>query len=75
MYSSTKYQLFVKTKCSDCDKILSELKNDEITVPTINIDTDNFKLPFNLVIFPALVKGDNLISYGYNDIMAYLKTD
>ena len=74
MTTSAKYQLYIRTTCSDCDKILIDLESQKINVPVINIDNDDYQLPFNLAIFPALVMDKSLISYGYDDIISCLKT-
>lgn len=73
MLSANKYQLFVSNKCCCCDKILSHLKKENITITTINIDNEAVNLPFSLTILPALVKEKKLISYGFDDIITQLK--
>ena len=69
----SQYQLFVRTKCSCCDKILNHLDSKKIAIPTINIDNENYSLPFKLMILPALVKEKKLIGYGCDDIITYLE--
>ena len=50
-----------------------KLKESNINVSTVNVDYDNYILPFKLMIIPALVKENELISYGYNDILKHLE--
>lgn len=69
----SKYQLIINNSCGACIKILTELKKEEITIQTVNIDIENYALPHPLLIFPALLKDDKLISYGAKDIIAHLK--
>ncbi len=66
------YQLFVSSGCSDCDKILAFIKSNQINILTTNTDMDEYQLPFSLMIFPALVLNNKLISYGYEDIATQL---
>ena len=66
------YLLFVSNKCASCDKILNHLNNEKMDIQTINIDIEEYNLPFSLIILPALVKGKKLIGYGCDDIIAYL---
>jgi hypothetical protein len=70
----SKYQLFIRTKCSCCDDIVSNLKVEEIEIQIINIDYENYNLPFKLAIFPALVIKNKIVGYGCDDILACLKS-
>jgi hypothetical protein len=74
MQNPSKYQLFIRTNCSCCDKVINGLEIEKIAIPTTNVDLEDYKLPFNLMILPALVKDEKLISYGCEDIISYLKT-
>ena len=73
MVNSSKYQLFVSSKCSCCDKILNLLKKEAISVPIINDDEKKADLPFSITILPALVKENKLIGYGCDDIIIQLQ--
>ena len=73
MTFSSKYQLFISDKCCCCDTIIDHLKKENISIETINITTEDYELPFSLLIFPALVKEKKLICYGTDDIIKYLK--
>jgi glutaredoxin-related protein len=75
MTPSIQYQLYVSNKCNCCDKILAKLEEDEINIETINVDTDDYNLPFTLMILPALVKENKLVGYGYKDIVRYIDKD
>ncbi|PCJ27834.1 MAG: hypothetical protein COA97_02545 [Flavobacteriales bacterium] len=72
MSNTSKYQLFVSNKCSCCDKIVDYLKRKKISISTINIDKEDYTLPFSLMIFPALVKEKKVVSYGCDDIIIRL---
>ena len=74
MLNTFKYQLFISTACCGCDQILGHLKKENISVTTVNIDSEETNLPFSLTILPALVKEKKLISYGVDDILQHLKT-
>ena len=69
------YQLYISNNCGGCNKVVSLLKREKITVPTINVDDENYSSSFPLLIFPALVKNDKVISYGAKDIINHLKKD
>ena len=73
MTTKQPYQLFISSKCSCCDAILALLKDENITLPIINVDKEEYTLPFSIVMFPALTLGENLLSYGCDDIIAQLK--
>ena len=73
MVDSSKYQLFVSSKCSCCDKVLNLLRKENISVPIINIDEKETGLPFSITILPALVKEKKLIGYGCDDIINQLQ--
>lgn len=66
------YQLYVSNNCTGCKKLLHQLNQQNITIKTINVDEDGYNLPFPLIIFPALVKKEKIISYGTKDIIAHL---
>ena len=74
MKSKLPYQLFISSKCSCCEKVLTYLKTKNITLTITNVDIDEYVLPFSVLMFPALVLGNQLISYGFEDIVAKLKT-
>lgn len=67
-----KYQLYISDTCPSCDNVLKKLQEHKIDISTVNIDTENNQLPFKLMVIPALVKENKLISYGCNDIIASL---
>ena len=58
------YKLYVGNNCKSCDKIEFFLNQHHINIITINIDEEDYQLPFSLVIIPALVKNEKLIAYG-----------
>lgn len=66
------YTLFIGDNCLGCKQILSKLKKLNININVININSENPKLPFPIIIVPALVKDDKLIGYGA-DIITYFK--
>ncbi|MDF1672508.1 MAG: hypothetical protein P1U41_03330 [Vicingaceae bacterium] len=68
----SKYRLFISDGCDSCNHTLLKLKENNLNVSTVNIDTEQYQLPFKLMVIPALVKGEKLISYGCNDILASL---
>lgn len=74
MKTNLPYQLFISSKCSCCEKVLAYLKTKDITLTITNVDKDEYVLPFSMFMFPALVLGNQLISYGFDDIVAKLKT-
>lgn len=67
------YQLFVSINCGGCNKIVSTLKKENISIKTINVDIDSYNLPFPLLVFPALIKNEKIIGYGAKDILSHLK--
>ena len=67
-----KYQLYISSACPSCDNVLRKLQEHKIDISTVNIDTESNQLPFKLMVIPALVKENKLISYGCNDIIASL---
>lgn len=75
MSKTSEYQLYVSTKCSCCDKILALLESEQIVIPTINIDNEEYRLPFKLMILPALVTQKKLVGYGCDDIIKHLKAN
>ena len=74
MCNINSYQLFVSAKCNSCKELLNNLKTRNINIATINIDEDDYSLPFSLMIFPALVLDNKLMSYGCKDIITQLKS-
>lgn len=72
MAALRKYQLYISSSCKSCDTVLNKLKEQKIDVSTVTIDTENYQLPFKIMVIPALVKNEKLISYGCNDILASL---
>ncbi len=66
------YQLYVGNQCKSCENIISFLKQNNITITVINIDEEEYNLPFSLMIVPALVKNNRLIGYG-DDIKNHFK--
>lgn len=72
MNSLSKYRLFISDHCDSCNHTLLKLKENDLKVSTVNIDTEQYQLPFKLMVIPALVKDEKLISYGCNDIITSL---
>lgn len=72
MHNTNKYQLFISNKCNCCNDVIHELELNKLTIPIINIDTETYNLPFNLMIVPALIKEEKIIAYGANDILKHL---
>jgi hypothetical protein len=72
MSAISPYQLFVSSDCGDCDKILAFIKAKEINITTTIADKEEYQLPFSLMIFPALILNNKLVSYGYEDIATKL---
>ncbi len=73
MTQSSPYQLFISGKCSCCDDVLAFLKREKIDIPVVNVDEDDYNLPFSIMIFPALVSKSKLLGYGCDDIISKLK--
>lgn len=65
------YTLYVDNNCSSCKKIQQYISENNILVKTVNIDNENYDLPFTIMIIPALVKENKLLAYG-PDITALL---
>jgi len=65
------YTLYVDNNCSSCKKIQQYINENNIPVNTVNIDEENYDLPFTIMIIPALVKENKLLAYG-PDITAIL---
>jgi len=65
------YQLYVGNQCSSCERIITYLENKKITISVINIDNEDYDLPFSLMVIPALVNGERLLCYGA-DIEKYI---
>ena len=65
------YTLYVDNNCSSCKKIQQYISENNIPVKTVNIDEENYDLPFTIMIIPALVKENKLLAYG-PDITAIL---
>lgn len=74
MLNKNKYQLYISNQCSCCTKVINYLNAKKISINTINIDKDNYQLPFKLMILPALVKENKLIGYGFKDITKHLNS-
>tara|TARA_B100000809_G_scaffold259526_1_gene304720 strand:- start:5979 stop:6200 length:222 start_codon:yes stop_codon:yes gene_type:complete len=58
------YTLYVDNNCSSCKKIQQYISENNILVKTVNIDNENYDLPFTIMIIPALVKENKLLAYG-----------
>lgn len=69
------YQLYISNNCGGCKKVLSQLSIEGIEIKTINIDSENYTLPFPLLVFPALIKNHKIIGYGAKDILAHLTNE
>ncbi len=66
------YALYVGNDCFSCNKIEQFIKENNVNVSTINIDEEEYNLPFSLMIIPALVKNKKLIAYG-PDIIKHIE--
>lgn len=66
------YALFVDNNCSSCKNIQRFIIEHKISVNTININEENYNLPFVITITPALVKDNKLLAYG-SDITNFLR--
>lgn len=58
------YTLYVDNNCSSCKKIQQYILENNMSVATVNIDEENYDLPFSIMIIPALVKDKKLLAYG-----------
>ncbi len=58
------YTLYVDNNCSSCKRIQQYISENNITINTVNIHEEINKLPFTIMIFPALVKENKLLAYG-----------
>lgn len=72
MLKSNTYQLYISNQCTCCVKTLNYLSSKKIKIETVNIDEEDYQLPFKLMILPALIKEKKLIGYGFNDITKHL---
>lgn len=72
MLKSNTYQLYISNQCTCCVKTLNYLSTKKIKIETVNIDEEDYQLPFKLMILPALIKEKKLIGYGFNDITKHL---
>jgi glutaredoxin len=66
------YTLYVGNNCCSCNNIHQFLKENNINISTINIDEQEYHLPFSLLVIPALIKNKELIAYG-PDILKYFQ--
>jgi predicted thioredoxin/glutaredoxin len=71
--NNNSYQLYIGNNCCSCEKIIDYMKEKNISTSVTNIDTDDYDLPFSLMIIPALVKDEKLIAYG-PDIKKHVDT-
>ena len=69
------HRLFISSECSCCAKMLDYLKTKKIHISITNVDEEYHPLPFSIMVFPALVLGDQLICYGFEDIIKKLKAN
>jgi hypothetical protein len=67
------YKLFISSKCSCCSDVLAFVKSKNLSISITNVDEEEYNLPFSIMMFPALVLGDKLMSYGCDDIISRLK--
>lgn len=72
MLKSNTYKLYISNQCTCCVKTLNYLSSKKIKIETVNIDEEDYQLPFKLMILPALIKEKKLIGYGFNDITKHL---
>lgn len=67
------YQLYTSNHCIACTKVIQEIELLNLSnLEIINTDKDSRQPPHNLLVYPALLKQQNLLAYGL-DIIAYLK--
>ena len=66
------YVLFVGNNCCSCNKITQYINENNIDILAVNVDEDDYSLPFSLMIIPALILDHKLIAYGL-DIIKHLK--
>lgn len=66
------YTLFVGNNCCSCNKITQYISKNNIDIPAVNIDDEDYSLPFSLMIIPALVLDKKLIAYG-PDIFSHIE--
>ena len=66
------YTLYVGNTCSCCDKVEDYIKQYNLDIKVVNIDNEDCHLPFQLIIVPALLNGDELVAYG-PDILKHLE--
>jgi len=66
------FTLYVDNNCCRCKKIQQFITENNINVNNVNIDEEDYDLPFPLMIIPALVNNKKLLAYG-PDIIPYLQ--
>jgi glutaredoxin len=66
------YRIYIRNNCLSCNRIAHFIKEKNINIRLINIDlATDYQLPVNVMIFPALLLGNNIIAYG-DDIIQKL---
>ncbi|HCQ30231.1 MAG TPA: hypothetical protein DIU39_08100 [Flavobacteriales bacterium] len=64
-YMKNEYCIYIRNNCISCQRVAQYIAQNNIRIKLINIDLeDNFSLPINLMIFPALLLGNKIIAYG-----------
>lgn len=66
------YILFIVSYCPSCNQVEKLIATNRLRCKIVNVDEEQEKLPFPIMIYPALIKGDKLMAYG-NDIGSYLE--
>ena len=67
------YTLYTGNHCASCVKVATYLEKNDITFDEVNIDTDDYELPFTLMVIPALIENNELLAYGPDIIEYFLK--
>lgn len=65
------FTFYVDNNCNRCKKVQQFITENNLSINTINIDEEDYDLPFPIMIIPALVDGEKLLAYG-PDITPYL---
>lgn len=73
MPQNNPYQIYISSKCSCCNKLMNFINTKKIKITATNVDEEDYSLPFTIMMFPALVKKNKIISYGYDDIITKIK--
>lgn len=72
MKNSSKYTVYISSHCSGCKRVVRFLHRENISCKVLNIDIGAIMPPINLLVFPALLNGKQLVAYGDSDIIGAL---